>query len=321
VGFFHCVIPWCPNGKSDDQSQELIAVIHDEYNRRKAQGTDTGKTETAMTAQGKGKHTRKKFGQREKGLKKHCTICQRTNHITTECFYKNGKPKCEGCGKTGHTTATYWHNMTAEKSGEIKMVPTENGKQCKVERTHQVCDVQEDKEMEDGTYVTFTHVSPKITDITCDSWLADSATTSHISNKKSNFTDFIPIQKFVKGVGGTQVPAQGQGTVKLKGWVNKTYMIIVLYDVLYVPSAPNNLFSISCLDETGGRASMGDGNVQLYDKNNKLILVGQRLDRMYLLDATVIKSVAEQTQQHSIECPSWMDWHLCFGHVGIAGLK
>jgi len=97
-------------------------------------------------------------------------------------------------------------------------------------------------------------------------------------------------------------------------------MIIVLYDVLYVPSAPNNLFSISRLDETGGQASMGDGNVQLYDKNNKLILVGQHLDRMYLLDTTVIKSVAEQTQQRT-ECPSWMDWHLHFGHVGITGLK
>ncbi|KAG6326553.1 hypothetical protein ID866_12536 [Astraeus odoratus] len=43
----------------------------------------------------------------------------------------------------------------------------------------------------------------------------------------------------------------------------------VLCDVLYVPSSPNNLVLITCLDETGGHAEMVDRHTKLYDKNNK----------------------------------------------------
>lgn len=53
--------------------------------------------------------------------------------------------------------------------------------------------------------------------------------------------------------------------------------------MLYVPQALNNLFSVSCLDESGGHAIMGDGCIHLYDKNKSLIAVGQKIEWMYLM--------------------------------------
>ena len=79
-------------------------------------------------------------------------------------------------------------------------------------------------------------------------------------------------------MGNTDIPVKGRGTVKLKSWTNRQTFVIVLRDVLYVPQAPNNLLSISHLDESGGHANMGDGCIHLYDKNKNLIAVGRKVE-------------------------------------------
>ena len=73
---------------------------------------------------------------------------------------------------------------------------------------------------------------------------------------------------------------------------------------MYVPEAPNNLLSVTRLDEIGGRAVMGKGYVRLYDKNKMLILVGRKIEQMYLLDA-----VAQQVESKEMVLLTWMDWH------------
>ena len=99
-----------------------------------------------------------------------------------------------------------------------------------------------------------------------DSWLIDSATSSHITNRRENLTGFSPLQKIVKGVEGTDVPVLGKGTVALSSRVNGRTQTLILKDVLYMPQAPNSLFSVTRLDKTGGHAKMGGGTTELYDK-------------------------------------------------------
>ena len=60
--------------------------------------------------------------------------------------------------------------------------------------------------------------------------------------------------------------------------INNNKIQIVLSNVLYVPSAPNNLFSMTRLDELEGRAVMGNGVVCLYDKNKLLIVISKKKD-------------------------------------------
>ena len=67
-------------------------------------------------------------------------------------------------------------------------------------------------------------------------WLADLATTSHMSNAREMFTNFQPLQKAaVTGVGNTFMQAEGKGTIELESEINEQKFIIKLNDVLYIP--------------------------------------------------------------------------------------
>ncbi|KAG6327077.1 hypothetical protein ID866_12013, partial [Astraeus odoratus] len=94
-----------------------------------------------------------------------------------------------------------------------------------------------------------------------NSWLADSATSSHICNDLDSFIEFTPLHKTLKG----------------------QIMKVVLHRMLYVPSVPNNLVSVTCLDATGGQVDMGNGHAKLYDQKGNLILFGQWHQLLYLL--------------------------------------
>ena len=263
-------------------SQELVAIIHDEYNHRKTmpgakEGQDEGNSSMTMMAQpATGLWGKKRACEEEKEKtrsKKHtCTIFFCNNHVMDNCFHK-GKPKCNNCGKLGHKTPDCWSPATEKKT---KGIPTKGGKRHKVEHTQQVYDVKEDEEMTDATYVAQQHVSPDDTDaITSNLWLADSATSSHILNKREAYQCFTSLHTHVKGVGNVLVPVEGKGSFELKSRVNEKRIMIVLPNVLYVPSAPNSLVLLTWLDESGGHAIMGDGTIQLYDKNQTLIALGR----------------------------------------------
>ena len=199
------------NGVKPLSSQTLIGLLREEWTRR------GGSMEMAMNAkQSKGgKGGGKAKGNGKKTKEKKCHICARTNHLAKDCYHK-GKSKCENCGCFNHTMS----ECCAPKDKDTTSVPTENGKRCKVERTQQVRDVQDDEEMEDATYVTHNKRVFDDTEITDRSWLIDSATSSHIANKREDFTEFSPLHKAVRGVEGKDVPVEGKGTVRLISRVN-----------------------------------------------------------------------------------------------------
>jgi len=65
---------------------------------------------------------------------------------------------------------------------------------------------------------------------------------------------------------------------------------------------------------------MGDGMIQLYDKNKNLIAVGRRVEEMYLLDVSV-RMPTQHPSVTKIILYTWANWHHQFGHVGISGLQ
>ncbi|KAJ8592451.1 hypothetical protein M405DRAFT_701309, partial [Rhizopogon salebrosus TDB-379] len=84
---------------------------------------------------------------------------------------------------------------------------------------------------------------------------------------------------------------------------------VTLNDVLYAPKAVNNLFSISRLDEHGGRAHIHKGKIALYNKNRRVIATGKRVDRLYLLDAYTKKQVSENSIIATEGAVNWEEWH------------
>ena len=206
--------------QSEVNSHTILTSIQDEWNRRKAAPNTVTKTEgTSMMAQSTrcprvqtpNQNQKRVRGKEDEGSKNGCTICQQTNHQTKDCFF-SGKLKCHNCGKFGHKATDCW--SAGAQSNKTKAVPTQQGKRRKVEHAKVACNVQEDEEMEDAMYVTRTN-QLHISNITVDSWLADSATSSHISNKRNVFMQFTPLHTHMKGVGGVLVSVEGKGVMQL----------------------------------------------------------------------------------------------------------
>ena len=76
-------------------------------------------------------------------------------------------------------------------------------------------------------------------------WLADTATTSHVTHQREAFIDYTPMgNSSVTGVGGKEAVIMGHGTVELKLTCNGAEYILRLENVLHVPGTQNNLISL-----------------------------------------------------------------------------
>ena len=76
-------------------------------------------------------------------------------------------------------------------------------------------------------------------------WLADTATTSHVTHQREAFTEYTPMgNTSVTDVGGKEATIMGCGTVELKSTCNGTKYNLCLENVLHVPGTRNNLHSL-----------------------------------------------------------------------------
>lgn len=298
--------------------QEFIVIIHDEYNQQKSAGGSIKMVTMEATLASSSKHTSQKRKAVKSEKKKACHTCGRDNHLSKDCFFK-GKPKCTNCGRFNHE-ASDCRSAEKGKGKSMDSMTTQNGKCQKTEHVQQACNIQEDEEMEDGMYVANNKQLTNHADITIDSWLVDSAMSLHLLNLHDAFLNFTPLKKTIRGVGDTDVPVKGRGTIKLTSQTNEETFAIILKDVLYVPQALNNLFSISHLNESDGHTVMGTGCIQLYEKNKFLIAIGRKVERMYLLHVTV-QPAAEHLILSKEGESSWQQWHHQFGHIGVSSLQ
>jgi len=76
-------------------------------------------------------------------------------------------------------------------------------------------------------------------------WIADSASTVHVTNWRDAFATYTPVPDIkVTGIGRVQVFAVGRGTVYLNSECDGKQSIICLQNVLHIPCNQNNLLSI-----------------------------------------------------------------------------
>jgi len=99
-------------------TQQFIGIIKQEHKRRQSRKPaasklpeqamyihrrDNAKLPLASRISGNAHNQR-----RSPPSKKYCNTCQRTNHWTSQCRFA-GKPKCEECGRFGHTSDKCWN--------------------------------------------------------------------------------------------------------------------------------------------------------------------------------------------------------------------
>ena len=157
-------------------------------------------------------------------------------------------------------------------------------------------------------------------------WIVDSASTSHICNKRDVFTEYIPThdQVPIYGVGNIATHALGRGKVIIGALYNNKLHKITLNDVLYVPNNRHNLLSLGRWERANGKFKGGQGITLISPNGTHIghgILSKNNLYTMKFRYLSYDKSVRKQysltTQTQAL---TWEAWHRRFGHVSYTGL-
>ena len=284
--------------KMSVNSHELIAILLGEYRRRQEkENTD----DSAMVSRGHG--ARGSAGKSDRKSDKKSDV------------------ECWNCGKRGHTKDECW----SKGGGKEGKGPRSRNKGPKrKERANQAQPSQTNEDLMDVAYhVNQTSEHEQFSaEFSRHDWLADSGTTSHISNLRETFVNFTPLESAsIRGVGNQSVKALGRGTVILNCRVGNKLVKHQLQNVLYAPNAVNNLLSISRLDDAGGKVIFTAGCCELLNRHGQVIGNGRKIRRLYLLNCRAKIASPEYANIAINKKDSWETWHRRYGHLSLTGLQ
>jgi hypothetical protein len=208
-------------------------------------------------------------------FEKHCQNCNHFGHEEATCHFekithkrKSGGNSSSGCG--GRRKPYSWGKPPKnEETVHIEEVEEEvvfQSTKC----DNEIAVDTEQYDMFNDTDVGVTYENGE-TLIYYDC-LADSATTSHVSNCREAFITFEPTHKtLVGGVSGIKTCTKGQGTIKLESVHEGHRYSLTLKDVLYIPRNKNNLISLGCWKAAGGEYTGHNGKLMLTAKSGSHI--------------------------------------------------
>jgi hypothetical protein len=159
--------------------------------------------------------------------------------------------------------------------------------------------------------------------LTAYDWLADSATSSHVSNKRELFSEFEQLNTPVNGIDDAKMHAKGKGTVEIEMEADGHKYRLNLTNVLYIPSNAHNLLSLGRWDAAGGTYQGRKANLTLRNRRNEKVIEGDKIsNHLYQLRniavclLTMLKIYA--TQDHTLH--TWEMWHHHFRHIAMSSL-
>ncbi|EJD34166.1 hypothetical protein AURDEDRAFT_43222, partial [Auricularia subglabra TFB-10046 SS5] len=91
--------------------------------------------------------------------------------------------------------------------------------------------------------------------------------------------------------------------------VNGQVVQHTLQDVLFVPSAPNNLLSLSRFDSGGKKVEFSGGQCRLYARDGQLLATATKSGHLYKLNVHFPPRTAAVVLQAATETHSWDEWH------------
>ena len=177
-----------------------------------------------------------RLSDRKSSIRPYCDHCRRPGHWTSKCR-KIDTNKCWNCGKPGHRAKECWLEKrdNGKTNGKAKGMNESNLGEEEI-----VFTVDE----EYYNFDTFDKCNVEGMDerLILYDWLADTATTSHITHQREALTNYTPSEKSsVTGVGGNQAAIAGKGTVELVSTCRGRKFNLILQNVLHVPGTRNNI--------------------------------------------------------------------------------
>lgn len=156
--------------------------------------------------------------------KPYCNHSKREGHWTNKCR-KNPANKCYNCGKFGHKATECWGKKKDISNGNSRGRKNSGGEQSNVMKQSDINEEKVtfivEKPMKEMDMCMCNENTSGITEmngdhLVCYDWLADTATSSHITCQRHAFVSYTPLgDTSVTGVGGKQATVAGRGTVDL----------------------------------------------------------------------------------------------------------
>ena len=270
-----------------------------------------------------------------------CRNCGKDNHITKNCRWL-GLPRCDQCGWFGnnHTCRQQKRKADSDNGGRPKRAKQEQVHHAAEEEgTSGGCNSSSSNEIvftteeADGA-CNFDYYNPLNGEDNDErllfyDWLADSATTSHVTNMRDAFSTFEPLTKSVSGVGNAQASAKGKGNIKITTKVVGREFHLTLKDVLYIPTNPQNLISLGRWDKSGGTYTGSQGILTMNTGDGQTVIKGKRIsNNLYRLNNFTIQKLSANNQEQDVQIfnvteppASWETWHCRFGHLGKSSIQ
>lgn len=269
--------------KPEISSHEIIAILLEEDRRRKGRNGDSaGASLQAKHSKDRKNNTSKADSNTE------CYNCHKKGHMASDCWAKGGGR--EGQGPKG------------------RKGPNRGNRANQAQETN--------TNLNEVSYMATNQLNKF-------DWYFDTATTSHICTQRDAFIDYHPLQNStIDGIGPNPAMAAGRGNVIVNFSVEGKIIPHQLSNVLHVPNAANCLLSGTRFDEGGGTFIGGNGKCSLKDRTGRIVGIGNKIGRLYLMDAHAQLSEREQTNFSSTAWKlSWDQWHKNFGHIAIPSLE
>jgi len=257
--------------------------------------------------------------------KDQCTHCSKYNHASDDCYFKD-KPKLIKKEK--------------KKENSRKRAKNEVNEANTAESDHSYAAIEEVGKTtsrgitfdssKSGQYFNFDNKDVANYSINDEStlyydWLADSATTSHITNRRDIFITYEPIQDTpITGIGDLQAQAEGRGDVNVYALYNGIRYPICLCSILYVPRNRHNLLSLGCWIAKGG--DFLGRRLALISKQGNVIANGTLTSnnlikfRFYFTKCPSVPCINTYPSTTQLE-KDWNTWHRRFAHIGYSGLR
>ena len=205
-------------------SQEFIGILKEEYMKRKDRNGNTQQVYHMNTKAKNNFGNQKNYtlGACAQGQNKTtgmlCCNCKLTSHVTDDYKWL-GQPLCDECNWFGHVGADCCHHLKCKWVGNTG--GTSNQKKLKKEsmnaveeQTNVASESKGDVEIvfvsnEVDNFPNNNSCNTSVTEMNEESmilcyWLADSATTSHVTNRREIFNTYELLTKIVSGIDNVQ---------------------------------------------------------------------------------------------------------------------
>ncbi len=326
--------------KKDMVIQVFIGECNEEYRRRLKRDNEEGNNGQSAYASKPSLINRldknQSQNQNRNAKRQHCTHCGRNNHTIDNCYHIS-KPKCRNCKRLGHKKDKCRFKAKSEGSNKQK---DELVAEVIKPKAH-IAEITDDQTTMIATAAEFTLPDDPFIDdekdyqahtaVNADScmydWLADSGSTTHITNQRQLFIKYESTPNaIIYGIGNNVTQALGRGVISLNAQYGERKTTINLEKVLYIPGNKYNILALGRWDTEGRKYTATDGALTLYDRRGTPVLTGQKLtSHLYKLRLTPNKITKASNKSYALSCTepkqSWETWHRRFGHVSYKGLK